>query len=116
MSSTVLGLVRASHPEPAAAVTTVTGLLAWGAGHSPAGVAAVTVSVLASQLAVGWANDALDAERDAVVGRTDKPVATGAIGRRTVAVAAVLAALACPAVALTTNPIAAGWVDRKSVV
>ncbi|MDH6461436.1 protoheme IX farnesyltransferase [Micromonospora sp. A200] len=110
MSSTVLGLVRASHPEPSAAVTAVSGLLAWGAGHSPTGVAAVTATVLASQLAVGWTNDALDAGRDAAVGRTDKPVAAGAVSRRTVAVGAMLAALATPLLALTTNPTAALWV------
>ncbi|MEH0934360.1 UbiA family prenyltransferase [Micromonospora psammae] len=107
MSSTVLGLVRASHPEPAAAVTVVTGLLAVGVGHPPAGVAAVVGSVLASQLAVGWTNDALDAERDATVGRTDKPVAAGAVSLRTVAVGAAVAALATPALALTTTPAAA---------
>ena len=43
---------------------------------------------LASQLAVGWVNDWLDADRDRAVGRTDKPVATGAIDRRTVGIAA----------------------------
>ncbi|MGK5743198.1 UbiA family prenyltransferase [Micromonospora sp. URMC 103] len=110
MSTTVLGLVRASHPEPAAAVTVVAGLLAAGVGHPPAGVAAVVLAVLASQLAVGWANDALDADRDAAVGRTDKPIPAGAVGRRTVAVGAVLAALATPAFALLTNPTAALWV------
>lgn len=109
MSSSVLGLVRASHPEPAVAVTTVAGLLAWGAGHRPGGVVAVVLTVLASQLAVGWSNDALDADRDATVGRTDKPVASGAVRRRTVGLAAVLAALATPALALTTNPTAAAW-------
>ncbi|MFC4019797.1 UbiA family prenyltransferase [Micromonospora sp. GCM10011542] len=109
MSSRVLGLVRASHPEPAAAVTTVAGLLAWGVGHRPSGVASVVLAVLASQLAVGWTNDALDADRDVTVGRTDKPVAAGAVGRRTVAWGAAVAAVACPLLALTTNPVAAFW-------
>jgi 4-hydroxybenzoate polyprenyltransferase len=107
MSSTVLGLVRASHPEPAAAVTAVAGLLAWGVGHDPAGVAAVTAAVLASQLAVGWSNDLIDADRDATVGRTDKPVATGALGRRTLAVAAAGAALATPLLGLLSGVVAA---------
>ncbi|MCI4063093.1 UbiA family prenyltransferase [Micromonospora sp. R77] len=107
MSSTVLGLVRASHPEPAAAVTTVAGLLAWGVGHRPAGVAAVALTVLASQLAVGWSNDLIDADRDVAVGRTDKPVATGALRRRTLALAAVAAALVTPLVGLTTGVPAA---------
>ncbi|MET7960676.1 UbiA family prenyltransferase [Micromonospora zamorensis] len=109
MSSRVLGLVRASHPEPAAAVTAVSGLLAWGVGHRPTGIVSVVLAVLASQLAVGWTNDALDAERDATVGRTDKPVAAGAVGRRTTAWAAAVAAVACPLLALTTNPTAAFW-------
>ncbi|WP_425413169.1 UbiA family prenyltransferase [Micromonospora matsumotoense] len=109
MSRTVLGLVRASHPEPGLAVTTVAGLLAVGVGHRPAGTVAVVLTVLASQLAVGWTNDAVDAGRDATVGRPDKPVAAGAVGRRTVAVAALLAALVTPLLALTTNPVAAFW-------
>ncbi|MFC4146680.1 UbiA family prenyltransferase [Micromonospora mangrovi] len=107
MSSTVLGLVRASHPEPAAAVTTVAGLLAWGVGHRPGGVAAVALTVLASQLAVGWSNDLIDADRDVAVGRTDKPVATGALRRRTLGVAAVAAALVTPLVGLTLGVAAA---------
>ncbi|WP_406106066.1 UbiA family prenyltransferase [Micromonospora globbae] len=110
MSTSVLGLVRASHPEPAAAVTVVAGLLAVGVGHRPPGVAAVVLTVLASQLAVGWANDAIDADRDAAVGRTDKPVPAGAVRRRTVAVGAAVAALATPALGLTTTPAAAFWV------
>ncbi|BCJ59874.1 hypothetical protein C1I93_07680 [Micromonospora endophytica] len=109
MSSTVLGLVRASHPEPTAAVTAVAALLAAGVGHSVGGVAVVTLTVAASQFTVGWTNDLLDAERDALVGRTDKPVAAGTVGRRTVTVAAALAAAATVALALSTNPVAALW-------
>ncbi|WBB66073.1 UbiA family prenyltransferase [Micromonospora sp. WMMD812] len=110
MSTTVLGLVRASHPEPTAAVTIVAGLLAVGVGHRPAGIVAVALAVLASQLAVGWANDALDADRDAAVGRTDKPIPAGAVSRRTVALGAAVAALATPVLALATTPLAAAWV------
>lgn len=109
MSRTVLGLVRASHPEPATAVTAVAGLLAWGVGHRPSGIASVVLIVLSSQLAVGWTNDRLDADRDAMVGRTDKPVAAAVVSRRTVGLAAALAALATPLLALTTNPTAALW-------
>ncbi|WP_240742030.1 UbiA family prenyltransferase [Micromonospora zingiberis] len=109
MSSTVLGLVRASHPEPTAAVTTVAGLLAVGVGHPPGGIATVMLTVAASQFAVGWTNDLVDADRDAVVARADKPVAAGLVSRRVVAVAAVLAAIATVALALTTNPAAASW-------
>ncbi|SCE73936.1 4-hydroxybenzoate polyprenyltransferase [Micromonospora viridifaciens] len=111
MPSRVLGLVKASHPEPTAAVTGVAGLLAAGVGHRPAGVAAVVLTVLASQLAVGWSNDALDAHRDAAVGRTDKPVVSGAVRRRPLAYAAVAAAVLTPLLALLlTTGAAAAWV------
>ncbi|MFG1745519.1 UbiA family prenyltransferase [Micromonospora chalcea] len=107
MSTRVLGLVRASHPEPAAAVTVVAALLAAGAGHSAAGVAAVALTVLASQLAVGWSNDLIDAERDAAVGRTDKPVTTGAVSRPALARAVVVAVVATPLLALAGGSAAA---------
>ncbi|WBC12838.1 UbiA family prenyltransferase [Micromonospora sp. WMMA1998] len=107
MSTRVLGLVRASHPEPAAAVVVVAALLAAGVGHSAVGVAVVALTVLASQLAVGWSNDLIDAERDATVGRTDKPVTTGAVARPTLARATAVAAVATPLLALAGGPAAA---------
>lgn len=107
MSTRVLGLVRASHPEPAAAVTVVAALLAAGVGHSAAGVVLVALTVLASQLAVGWSNDLIDAERDAAVGRTDKPVTTGEVARPTLARATAVAAVAVPVLALAGGPAAA---------
>ncbi|MFR9776648.1 UbiA family prenyltransferase [Micromonospora sp. MS34] len=107
MSSSMLGLLKASHPEPAAAVTVVAGLLAAGVGHRPAGVAAVVGTVLASQLAVGWSNDLIDADRDAIVGRTDKPAATGQVGRRTLGAGVGIAVVATVLIALTaTRPAA----------
>lgn len=99
-----LGLVKASHPEPALAVTTVAALLAVAVGHSAGGVVAVAAAVFATQLSVGWANDWLDAGRDAAVGRTDKPVPAGMIGRRTVGVAALTATAAAVPLALLTGP------------
>ena len=102
--ATVTGLVRACHPEPAAAVTVGSCVLAIALGRSAAGVAAVGATVLASQLAVGWMNDWLDADRDRAVGRTDKPIATGAIDRLTVGIAAILAAVAVPLLGLLS-----GW-------
>lgn len=104
------GLIRASHPEPAVAVSTVTALLAWGVGHRPAAVGAVAATVLATQLAVGWTNDWLDAGRDAQVGRADKPIPAGQVGRRAVGVAGLVAALATPLLGLTTNSTAATWI------
>lgn len=97
-------LLAAAHPEPAAAVTAVAGLLAVAVGHGPGGTALVTATVGASQLATGWCNDAVDAGRDAAAGRTGKPVVSGALSRRTVAVAAALAAAATVLLALGTGP------------
>ena len=67
-------LVRACHPGPVALVTGVTTALAVVTGRPAAGVVAVLVAVLTGQLGVGWANDWLDAERDARTGRQDKPL------------------------------------------
>jgi 4-hydroxybenzoate polyprenyltransferase len=107
MTRATVALVRASHPEPAVAVTAAASLLAVGVGHDPVGVVAVAAAVLASQLAVGWVNDWLDAARDAQVGRADKPVATGAISRRTVGLAGLIAAAATPPLALLSGRPAA---------
>jgi 4-hydroxybenzoate polyprenyltransferase len=82
-------------------VTAVAGLLALAAGHRPVPAALVTATVAASQLTVGWANDAIDATRDAAVRRTGKPVAAGAVSRRAVAAAAGLAAAATVLLALS---------------
>jgi heme o synthase len=104
---TLWGLLRASHPEPGLAVTATAALLAVSVGHGPGGVALVAATVLASQLAIGWVNDWLDAERDTTVGRTDKPLATGAASRRAVGVAGLLAAVATPVLAAASGPAAA---------
>jgi len=104
---TLLALVRASHPEPAAAVTSVAAMIAFATGRPAGGVLAAAVAVLASQLAVGWVNDAVDAPRDAAVGRRDKPIPAGAVSRRLVAVAGAVAALATVPLALLSGVPAA---------
>jgi 4-hydroxybenzoate polyprenyltransferase len=103
---TALGLFKACHPEPTVAVTTVAALLALATGRGPAGAATVAAAVLASQLAVGWCNDAVDAARDTAVGRPDKPIVAGTVSRRTVAVAAVVAAAAAVPLALLSGALA----------
>jgi 4-hydroxybenzoate polyprenyltransferase len=103
----VLPLLRASHPEPAVAVTIVGTLLAFSAGRPVATCLLVGATVLASQLCVGWCNDWLDAERDGAVGREDKPIATGQVSRRLVGFAALAAGLATVALAVAGWP--RGW-------
>jgi 4-hydroxybenzoate polyprenyltransferase len=114
----LLALLRACHPEPTAAVTAMVTVLAVTAGRDAPGVLLVAAAVLAGQLSIGWLNDALDAGRDRAVGRADKPVATGAVSVRTVAVASAAAAAACvplsfasgaPAGAVHLVAVAAGW-------
>jgi 4-hydroxybenzoate polyprenyltransferase len=100
---TALGLLKACHPEPTAAVTTVAALLALTSGRGPGGALAVAGAVLSSQLAVGWCNDAIDAVRDAAVGRRDKPIVAGTVSRRTVAVAAAVAAALTVPLALVSG-------------
>jgi heme o synthase len=94
--SRALALLRSSHPEPGGAVTLALTLLAVGVGHRGWAVLGVAAAVGATQLSVGWVNDWLDADRDRIAGRGDKPVAAGAVSRRTVGVAGLVAALAIP--------------------
>jgi heme o synthase len=111
----VIALVRAGHPEPGAAVTAVAAILAVVTGRSAAGVVAVAATVLASQLAIGWVNDAIDAPRDRAAGRTDKPVATGAVSARTVALCGAVAAVLTVPLALLSG-VAAGLVYTLALV
>lgn len=100
------GLVRACHPEPTAAVTALSGLLALRLGHDAATLALVVAAVFTGQLTIGWSNDLIDAGRDRAVGRTDKPLATGRISARTVGVALAVAAVLCVALSLALGPAA----------
>jgi 4-hydroxybenzoate polyprenyltransferase len=92
---TARALALACHPGPVVAVTLFAAALAAGVGAPLPTALAVGAAVLAGQLSVGWSNDWIDAARDVVVGRTDKPVATGAVTARTVGAAAAVAAGGC---------------------
>lgn len=102
-------LMLSSHPVPGAAVTVVTAVLAAAVGLDLRRIVVLTIVMAADQLAVGWSNDAIDAERDSVNGRTDKPIASGRIDRRIVARASVVAAAASLAGAFTLGIAAGGW-------
>ncbi|GAA0544861.1 UbiA family prenyltransferase [Paractinoplanes ferrugineus] len=99
-----LALIKASHPEPGGAVTLALTLLAVGAGHRGWAIPGIFLAVGATQLSVGWVNDWLDAPRDQLAGRRDKPIPAGAVSRRTVGIAGLIASLAVP---LTAVPF--GW-------
>jgi 4-hydroxybenzoate polyprenyltransferase len=87
-------LVDACHPEPTAAVTAVVTALAVSAGRGW-GAVAVALAFLSGQLSVGWSNDWIDADRDRVTGRPDKPVPRGDVSPRALRTAALAAVAAC---------------------
>ena len=92
--SSALALVRASHPEPTAAVTAIATALAVSAGLGARSMV-VAAAFLTGQLSVGWSNDWIDAARDRGSARADKPVAAGALSVDAVRTAALTAAALC---------------------
>jgi 4-hydroxybenzoate polyprenyltransferase len=104
--SRALALLRSAHPEPGGAVTLAMTLLAVGVGHRGWGIVGVAAAVGATQLSVGWVNDWLDADRDRLAGRGDKPVAAGAVSRRTVGIAGLISSLAVPFLGLPFGGLA----------
>jgi 4-hydroxybenzoate polyprenyltransferase len=116
--SRVRALAITSHPGPSLAITALAALLAAQAAPRGIGPALTVPAMLALQFSIGWSNDAFDASRDAAAGRTDKPLATGAIGPGPVWAAAGLSLLAALGMALaigtatgiiTAVMAAAGW-------
>lgn len=95
----VLSFALAAHPGPTVAVTAVAVLLGVGVGLDGARLALLGLVFLLDQASVGLSNDWLDAPRDRVVGRGDKPVALGWISAAAVRTGAFCCAAA--AVALT---------------
>ncbi len=90
----LVALAASCHPVPTAAVTVLATVLVASAGNTAITVGVAAFAVLTGQLAIGWSNDAIDAPRDQRVGRTDKPVARGAVSTRTTWVAAGVAGVA----------------------
>lgn len=86
-----VALLGAAHPGPTVVVTVITLGLALAVGAPPAAGALLTAGMLAGQLSVGWGNDWLDAARDRAAGRSDKPVAEGAVPVEAVRLAALVA-------------------------
>ncbi|MDF2990464.1 MAG: 4-hydroxybenzoate polyprenyltransferase [Microbacterium sp.] len=92
----VRALWGATHPGPTLVVTVLSLALGIAAGLDVVRLVLLVVAVFAGQVSVGLSNDAIDGARDAAVGRTDKPIAGGAITPEralAVAVASVILAL-----------------------
>src|SRR5690606_9320240 len=101
-------LLRASHLQPAVAVTAIATVLAVSVGQGSRAVS-VALAVAAGQLSVGWSNDYLDRHRDRRAGRVDKPIVAGQIRAIAVGRAALVAAVVCVPLSLLS-----GW--RAGVV
>jgi 4-hydroxybenzoate polyprenyltransferase len=113
-----LGLLRACHPGPTAAVTLLATAYAASLAVPPGRMALVAAAVLTGQLSIGWCNDLVDLGRDRAVGREDKPLATGDVEPRVVRVACATALVATVVLSLATGLlaglvhlvcVAAGW-------
>lgn len=100
MRTALLGLVRATHPVPAASVTLIVGALMLARDAKPAALAWGVLSTAAGQASVGWSNDYLDRRRDAAAGRSEKPIVVGTLSPRVVIAAAVIAFGCCVALAI----------------
>lgn len=121
----VRALTRACHPEPTAAVTTLTALLAVDAGAPLVRGVLVTAAVFTGQLSIGWSNDLIDSGRDAAVARLDKPVVTGALPLGTLRAAVMAAVAACIVLSLLCGwrsglthlvfAVGSGWVYNLSL-
>lgn len=102
----------ATHPGPAIVVTTLSFALGWATGLGVGRLLLLVAAVLAGQLSIGLSNDAIDAERDRAVGRTDKPVASGRVS----ATAALTAAVGAAVVALILSvPLGVGMLGAHAV-
>lgn len=66
-----------SHPGPTLVVTALAVAVGIAAALDPWRLIVLAVAVFSGQLSVGISNDAIDAVRDRVVGRSDKPIARG---------------------------------------
>lgn len=109
IARTLAGLLLACHPGPTVAVTGLVTAVAWSAGRGWPGCLLVAATILTGHLSIGWSNDAVDATRDTIVNRRDKPVVRGLVSRRTLWIgAAVMFAVTIP-VSLA-NGVAAGLV------
>jgi len=109
ISPTVQGLSRSCHRGPALAVTLLAGLLTAAAGGTAVRALLVAAVFLVGQVSIGWSNDWIDADRDIATGRSDKPVATGALPREVVGRAAMSALVASVPLSYTL-----GWVAGSS--
>ncbi|MFZ1286001.1 MAG: UbiA family prenyltransferase, partial [Candidatus Phosphoribacter sp.] len=111
----VLALARACHPGPTVAVTVLAGLLALSGDLARGRAALVVLAVLAGQLTIGWSNDLVDADRDRIAGRLDKPLVQGELSIGALRLAIGWALVVCASASLACG-LGAGLVHLGLVV
>lgn len=99
-----IGLLRATHPLPALAVTTLVSAVAASRGARGSELSFVILSTGLGQASVGWSNDYLDRERDRAATRRDKPIVAGQVGARAVLLSALVAFPLSAALSLPLGP------------
>jgi 4-hydroxybenzoate polyprenyltransferase len=104
--STATSLVRAAHPAFALALTAALAAAAALMGRPPGEVALVSAAALTGAVTVGWLDDLVDRDRDAQVGRPDKPVAQRWVEPGTVTFAIAVAVLALVPLAIANGTYA----------
>ena len=102
--SPVAALWRSSHPGPSVVVTAVAVTLGVATGLEPWRIVVLGAAILLGQLSVGISNDAIDAPRDRVTARADKPIARGDVSLRV----AWATAITCLVLALVLS-LVLGW-------
>ncbi len=102
----IWGLAAASHPFPVAMVVTLTGVMgvASARGSLDGGrFALMLTAMLLNQLSIGWTNDYVDRDRDAVH-QPDKPIPAGVVEARLVPPLVVIALVGLLAAGVALGP------------
>ncbi|MEN8602191.1 UbiA family prenyltransferase [Microbacterium rhizosphaerae] len=100
----VATLWRSTHPGPTVVVTTIALALGLSVGVDLDRLVVLTVSVFFGQVSIGLSNDVIDAPRDRIAGRTDKPLAREQAPIRVAWISAIVAVV----VALALSALL-GW-------
>src|SRR6476646_2830646 len=108
-------LLRACHPRQAVLTAAGMAVAAAASGRAAREVGLVLATVLVGQAVLGWDNDLLDQAVDRAAGRTDKPLAAGALERDTVGFTLACAVLLLVPLALSSG-ITAGLCYLLSVL
>src|SRR5436190_21962522 len=108
----VIGWVQATHPFPLLAVvllTALVGITSAGDDLDAGRLALVLLAMLFAQLVIGWTNDYVDRDADALY-QPSKPVPSGRVNAGLIPVAAVMSGIASLVVAATL-----GWAPALCV-